>query len=310
MSKIAFLIPYFGKWPEWMPLYIDSIERNPTIDFHFITDCDTSISSAPNIFFHRQTFQEYVEFAQKTLNVPITIPNAYKICDLRPFFGIIHADIIKDYDFFGWTDVDLLFGEIRRFYTDEILANFDVLSTHEIRLAGHCALLRNTEKNRKMGYKVYDWKGALLNPAFVGIDEHGMTNALCMTFWDKLSEKLKMPWIRSLFAWRRKQKMKRYYFVEQYTTPFVAIPWIDGSVHSKQPDTWYYQNGVITNSRDQRNFMYIHFMNFKSSQWRHDGTPAPWIALDQIVFASREDVEKGIEISNHGIRPIKTASIR
>ncbi len=277
MHKIAFLIPYFGKWPEWMPLYLDSIERNPSVDFHFITDCDTSVSKAANIFFHPTTFEDYVNDAQQKLGVSINIPNPYKICDLRPFFGIIHADLIDGYDFFGWTDVDLLFGDIRHFYTDEILSKHDVLSSHKIRLAGHCALLRTTKEFREMGFKVYDWQNALMNPLFVGIDEHGMTNALCMTFWDKLSEKLKMPWISQLFSWRRKQKMKRYYFHEQHTTPFIAIPWIDGSVYNDQPSEWTYDHGVITNSRDgDRKFMYLHFMNFKSSLWRKDNSKAPW----------------------------------
>jgi hypothetical protein len=301
MQKIAFLIPYFGKWPDWMELYIDSIERNPTIDFHFITDCDTSISNAPNVIFHKTTFEAYVNTAQQILQTPINIPNPYKICDLRPFFGIIHADIIQGYDFFGWTDVDLLFGDIRSFYTDAILTNHDVLSAHAIRLSGHCALLRNTEKYRTLGYKVYNWKEAINNPNFVGIDEHGMTNALRMTFWDRLSEKLKMPWIASLFSWRRKQKMKRYYFKEQYSTPFTTIPWLDGSINSMQPDEWYYENGVVTNSVDNRKFMYIHFMNFKSSQYRHDGTKAPWEGMERIF---RRDVEKSLDrivINSHGI---------
>ena len=156
MHKIAFIIPYFGKWPEWMSLFIDSIERNSTIDFHFITDCDTSISNAENVIFHTSLFEDYVKKAQEFIDTPIAIPNPYKICDLRPFFGIIHKDIIKDYDFFGWTDVDLLFGDIRSFYTEEILRNHDVLSSHAIRLAGHCALLRNTAHFRTMGYKVYN----------------------------------------------------------------------------------------------------------------------------------------------------------
>lgn len=278
-----------------MDLFIDSIERNPTIDFHFITDCDTNISSAENIIFHTTTFQEYVEEARNKLGVNINIPNPYKICDLRPFFGVIHADLIEGYDFFGWTDVDLVFGDIRSFYTDEILSHYDVLSTHETRLAGHCALLRNTNEFRNIGYKVYDWKNVLLNPEFVGIDEHGMTNALCMTFWDKLSEKLKIPIIKSLFTWRKKQHMKRYYFNEQYSTPFVAIPWIDGTLHSEQPDTWFYREGVITNSRDDRTFMYLHFMNFKSSQWRHDGTKAPWEGRSSICmgeFSPNADINK------------------
>lgn len=260
-----------------MALYIDSIERNDHVDFHFITDCDTTISTAKNIFFHTTTFGKYVSDAQQKLGVSINIPNPYKICDLRPFFGIIHGNIITDYDFFGWTDVDLLFGDIRSFYTDDILANYDVLSSHEIRLAGHCALLRNTKEFREMGFKVYDWQNALLNPEFVGIDEHGMTNALRMTFWDKLSEKLKMPLIGAVFSWRKKQKMNRYYFTEQYSTPFIAIPWLDGSVWNDQPSEWSYEKGVITNSRDgDRKFMYLHFMNFKSSQWRKDNSTAPW----------------------------------
>lgn len=287
MHRIAFLIPYFGNWPEWMSLYIDSIERNNTVDFHFITDCDTTISNASNIHFHKTTFKKYVNHAQQKLNVPINISNPYKICDLRPFFGIIHEDIINDYDFFGWTDVDLLFGDIRSFYTDEILSKYDVLSSHTIRLAGHCALLRNTEEYRNIGYKIYNWQEALKNPNFVGIDEHGMTNALCMTFWDKVSEKTKISWISSLFNWRKKQKTKRYYFIEQYSTPFTPIPWLDGTINSDQPDKWYYDKGTIRNDRDDKDFMYIHFMNFKTSQWRHDKTKAPWEGVESIYRVNK-----------------------
>jgi hypothetical protein len=301
MKKIAFIIPYFGKWPEWMKLYVDSIERNKTIDFHFITDCDTAISQASNIYFHQSTFEEYVRNAQHKLGVTITIPNPYKICDLRPFFGVIHAYIIEGYDFFGWTDVDILFGDIRSFYTEEVFANHDVLSSHAIRLAGHCALLKNTEEFRNMGYKIYNWQEALNNPNFVGIDEHGMTNALCMTFWDRLSEKLRMRWIASLFRWKRKQKMKRYYFVEQYSTPFTTIPWLDGSINSEQPDEWYYDKGTIRNNRDDRDFMYIHFMNFKSSQWRHDGTKAPWEGKEIIFKRVIDKPLGGIVINAKGI---------
>lgn len=300
IHKIGFIIFYFGKWPDWIELYIDSIERNKTIDFHFITDCDSTVSSASNVFFHKMTFDEYVSNAQEKIGSPINIPNAIKICDLRPFFGVIHDDIIKDYDFFGWTDVDLLFGDIRSFYTDEILSKYDVLSSHAIRLAGHCALLRNTEKNRKIGFSIYNWKEAVNNPNFVGVDEHGITNALCMTFWDKLSEKLNMPWIAKLFSWRRKQKMKRYYMVEQYSTPFTPIPWIDGSMNSEQPDEWFYDKGKVTNTRDKgREFMYIHFMNFKSSMWRHDGTKAPWEGKATIY--SVENLEERVCINLNGI---------
>lgn len=300
MPKITFLLPYFGKWPEWMPLFIDSIERNATIDFHFFTDCDTTISNAPNIFFHAITFEEYVSNAQKAIGIEINIPNAYKICDLRPFFGVIHADIIKNYDFYGWTDTDIFFGDIRSFYTDDILNNHEVLSSHKIRLAGHCALMRTTPKYTRLGYKVYNWRGALQNPSFVGIDEHGMTNALRMTFFDRVFEKFKLSTDNWLLNQLRKWKTRKYYMVEQYSTPFIPIPWIDGTINSNQPTTWFYHKGMVTNTRDgERSFMYLHLMNFKSAMWRADKTPAPWKDKETIYFV--KDVSKKIRIDLNGI---------
>jgi hypothetical protein len=51
--------------------------------------------------------------------------------------------------------------------------------------------------------------------------------------------------------------------------------------------------------------MYIHFMNFKSSQWRHDGTKAPWEGKKQICFASvKEMVNIGLKINSEGILSI------
>ncbi len=303
--SIAILIPYFGKWPEWIDLYFETLRRNTTIDFHFFTDCDTSLTGAPNIIFHETTFRGYIQDAQEKLQVELNISNPYKICDLRPLFGTLHEDLFAKYGFYGWTDVDLLFGDIRSFYTDEVLDAHDVFSTHSVRISGHLALFRNTAKNRNLYQKIYRWKEALLNPEFVGIDEHGISNAYFETVVDKASDKLKVNLHNPLTRWFKNRKKNRMYLQEQYTTPFVSIPWIDGTLDSAQPDTWFYKDGVITNDRDTRNFMYIHFMNFKNSQWRHDGTKAPWEGMQQICHATKADLEAGIVINRQGIFPIQ-----
>ena len=45
-------------------------------------------------------------------------------------------------------------------------------------------------------------------------------------------------------------------------------------------------------------------MNFKSSQWRHDGTKAPWENLNTIYYLSgTDDIKNGIIIDANGIRP-------
>jgi len=303
MQSVILIVPYFGKWPVWMDLYLDSIKRNPAINFHFITDCETAIfESIPNISFEETTLTEYVDRYKKLLGDDIQIPNAYKICDLRPFFGLVHQEITHSYDFFGWTDVDILFGDIRSFYTDEILSRFEVLSTHKTRLSGHLALLKNNEKHRTIGFKIYNWKQALQNPCFIGIDEHGITNALQMTLFDKIAEKLKFSKDNLILNLIRKTKTTKHYFVEQFTTPFTPIPWIDGSLNSAQPDEWFYDKGFVTNSRDTgRKSIYLHLMNFKSSTWRADGTVAPWQSgFDYSV----KDLKRKVQIDLKGIKNI------
>lgn len=303
MKKIVFLLPYFGKWPDWMPLYIDSVRRNTSIDFLFITDCDTSVlDNVPNVTYQKISFEAYVNRYKKILGEDIQIQNTYKICDLRPFYALVHEKDIADYDFFGWTDLDVLFGDIRAYYTDEILNKYNVLSSHQMRLAGHCALLRNRPKYRRIGFKIYNWKAALQNPAFVGIDEHGITNALTMTIFDKAAEKFGFSLDNYLLNLIRKLKTESYYFKEQYSTPFSSIPWIDDSLHSKQPDEWFYERGKITNARDgDRSFMYLHLMNFKSSTWRFDGTIAPW---ESGFVYDIKDINARIKIDKEGIKSL------
>jgi hypothetical protein len=306
--SIALFIPYFGKWPDWIALYFESVRRNPGIDFHFFTDCDTSVADLPNVFFHKTDLEAYSRDASEKLGVRFAPSNAYKLCDLRPFFAIVHADIAARYDFFGWTDVDLLFGDIRAFYNSEILERYSVLSTHAVRVSGHLALLKNTPENRNIGYKIYNWKEHLEHPHFVGIDEHGITNALTMTFFDKANEKLGTTIKNGITKWASRIKRRDLYLKEQYTTPFLTIPWLDGSVNSAQPDTWFWKDGRVTNSRDgDRSFIYIHFMNFKSDAYRADKTPAPWAGLSPVSTAAAEDMrENGIVISPEGIKPLRS----
>lgn len=302
-NSICIVIPYFGEWPDWIDIFFDSLKRNPSIQFLFYTDCDFSGVNIPNVRFNFLTFEQYNEFINIKLNSDYKIPNAYKICDFRPLFGEIHALDFKEYDFYGWCDLDLVFGNIREFYTDSILDKYDVFSTHVDRISGHFALFRNTAKNRNMYRKIYNYRKALKNPEFVGIDEHGITNAYVETFIHKMNDKYSLKLPKKLLSFLSSLKKRRIFFQEQYSTPFLPIPWCDGSLNSNQPDVWYYHKGKVTNNRDNRSFMYLHFMNFKSSRWRHDGTPAPWEKSPKVYHLTKDDHDSKIEISAKGFLP-------
>ena len=37
-KKIAFVVPYYGKFPDYFPLWLKTCGTNPTIDFLLFTD--------------------------------------------------------------------------------------------------------------------------------------------------------------------------------------------------------------------------------------------------------------------------------
>ena len=130
-NKIALYTFYFGKLPDWIDLYLDTLKRNSSIDFFIFTDSEIQTEISDNIFIKRVDYNDYLYEICEKLNVKLKTKSPVKLCDFRPFLGFLHRDIFAEYDFYGWTDVDILFGDIRSFYTDDILQKHDVFSTHE-----------------------------------------------------------------------------------------------------------------------------------------------------------------------------------
>ena len=130
MKTIAVLLPYFGKFPNYFEFFLQSCKDNPTVDFYVITDndCEKYISDKDsNIHFYETTFEEVKARFQKAFRFKIAMTRPYKLCDFKPVYGMVFNDIVQRYDFWGYCDCDLIFGNIRRFLTDEILNNNDYI---------------------------------------------------------------------------------------------------------------------------------------------------------------------------------------
>ena len=48
---------------------------------------------------------------------PRTLPKPYKLCDLKPFFGRLFPEAVDGYDWWGYTDTDMLLGNLRSVLT-------------------------------------------------------------------------------------------------------------------------------------------------------------------------------------------------
>lgn len=145
MKRIAFIIPYIGKFNNYFNLWLQSCRNNPTVDWYILTDNKDSYDYPDNVHKIETTMTELRERFNGALGFNVALERPYKFCDLKPTYGYVFNDIVKDYDFWGYCDVDLVFGNIRKFITDDILDNYDMISRW-----AHCTLIKNNDMNNRL----------------------------------------------------------------------------------------------------------------------------------------------------------------
>ncbi|PKB17080.1 DUF6625 family protein [Flavobacterium sp. 5] len=144
MNKIVLLNCYLGRLPWYFDFFLKSCETNPTIDFIIFSNDEKKRDIPQNVKLVKFSIEAFNLLASQKLNLDIKIANAYKICDFKPAFGIIFQDEISNYDFWGVCDIDLVFGRIREFMTDDLLDNYDVISVKDSFPSGYFLLFRNS----------------------------------------------------------------------------------------------------------------------------------------------------------------------
>jgi len=137
-NKVAFIIPYFGRIPPYFDIWQKTALANPDFDFFFLTNVNLPIPPDSNIKRINMSFASFVNRAKAVLGNNIVLDRPYKICDYKPTFGLIFEEELSAYDFWGFCDVDLVFGNLSHFITDDLLDQYDKLFMH-----GHFSLHRN-----------------------------------------------------------------------------------------------------------------------------------------------------------------------
>ena len=268
--KIAQIIPYFGKWPEWIDLYFYSCGQNPMIDFIFYTDCSIPTNEHNNLFFHKCTFDEYKSFVSKKLCIDFRHNSTYKLTDLKPFLGLIHERELRDYDFWAFGDVDLVYGDLSNWINDTTLTKYDIITTHAYRIAGHLCIVRNNDYYRNLCLKIKDWQVGLCENRHYAYDELAWSQLV--NTWEHSISRLYRYFLCYLgfnrdkvFGVMNRLLYKKIYNQELLTTPY---PQPVSNEEEVNPRTWKYdlRKGTIQ-SPDGTVLPYLHFMAFKKSQY-------------------------------------------
>jgi hypothetical protein len=124
-----------------MPLWLESCRYNTEIDWVIISNDNIAQELPSNVILINKSFKQVKDQIQSCFSFPIKLDNAWGLCTFRPAYGDIFKELTAGYDFWGYCDLDVIFGNISRFVTPDILANYD-----KIMWLGHFSLYKNMER--------------------------------------------------------------------------------------------------------------------------------------------------------------------
>lgn len=170
MKKCCFIIPYFGNFPNYFPLFLKSCEYNKDFNWLIFTDNKESYNYPANVKVVRTSFEEIRKEVQSKFDFDIKLSTPYKFCDFKPAYGYIFEDSLREFDFWGHCDMDVLMGNLSHLLTHEFLNQYD-----KVFCLGHMTIYRNTFDNNRVFMKsvrgVSLYKRAFSTDSIVTFDE-------------------------------------------------------------------------------------------------------------------------------------------
>jgi len=168
--KCCFIIPYFGKFPNYFRLFLESCRYNPSFNWLIFTDIIEDYSYPINVRVVHISFPDIVSIIKSKFDFDILIPTPYKLCDYKPAFGYIFQDYILDYEYWGHCDIDTIMGDLNRIVAPILSNDYD-----KIFCLGHMTIYRNTENINKVFMSTYRgvelYKSAFSTEEIVTFDE-------------------------------------------------------------------------------------------------------------------------------------------
>lgn len=129
-KRIYICIPYYGGFPNYFQLYLDSLGINQDIMTLFlITDIDMTPYTCPNNLVvikmtkfdvQKRASKFILDAYNKVIEPKNLLKDNYKFVDFKIVYPLLFDDILKSNgvttkDYVGWGDIDLIYGKLSNF---------------------------------------------------------------------------------------------------------------------------------------------------------------------------------------------------
>lgn len=304
MKNCCFVIPYFGRLPNYFQLFLNSCRYNCDFNWLIFSDDTSAYDFPPNVRLVKMTFDELKKHVQSFFDFEIVLPSPYKLCDYKPSYGYVFQDYLKGYKFWGYCDLDVIMGDLNRYLTAEVLNTYDKIFS-----LGHMTLFKNTEENNFLFMSEFKgrllYKHAFTTENIVTFDEEWRDeNNINRIFLDQGKKVLMHDYsmnpsisynafVRTVFVGHTQSADSHGYYIEQ---PKKALyVWNRGHVRR------YYIDGRKLHCEE---FMYMHF------QMRKMKVDSRVLALDRFKIIPDKflPLEVG-EVTEDNFRHIKKTGL-
>lgn len=249
--KVSIIIPYLGKFPPSFPLFLKSCEFNNDYNWILLTDNTDNYSFPVNVNRINITFEELRQLIQKKFDYKLCLKDPYKLCDFKVAYGYIFSDLLKDSDWWGFSDCDLVYGKLSDFLTEDIFSYYDKIFT-----TGHIALFKNNLKVNRCFMDDYEGinyaKHVFTSPKIFGFDEMIINELFLQNglkiYTEDLSANISVYYYKYRLV-KRNFNLKRY-MTEDYTP--AHYEWKNGKLKRN-----YFSEDDGRNIENE--FAYIHF---------------------------------------------------
>ncbi len=261
---LCFVICYIGTPPPGLQLFFKWSEQNPEADFLIFSDCLARVHHPPNVTIIPATLQGLSQRATDVMGFEVSLLHPYKLCDFKVAYGEMFREFLEPYTFWGTTDLDVIFGDIGAFITNDLLENHDIINGHSDYIVGHFTLFKNTPLVNSLYAQSRDYRRVYQTESCMSFGE-------CGGHWHeyRIRKKLNADEYRMDSTMHVVQRMETEGLIR---TRFLPLVREREHLHRTQ---WllYWDHGRLFDIHENREIMYLHYHllgpRFKIPTWQH-----------------------------------------
>lgn len=164
MLKKCFIITEFGNPFDWTQEYIDNVQHLEKYGWYWKIFTPNEHKSKGNVEVIKMDTSQFNDLVEEKLQLrpnfrvsALGRPTVH-ITDYYVFSGVIFADYLKDVDFWGITNMDVVYGRLDHFVPDSLLTECELFTDDVNAINGVFSLWKNTDKVNHLFERIPNWQ--------------------------------------------------------------------------------------------------------------------------------------------------------